>query len=244
MSTTSHTLTVNGLQVEVVRKTIKNLHLAVYPPDGRVRVAVPRHITDDNVRLAVIAKLPWIKRHQARFMGQPRQSSREYVTGESHYFWGKRYRLNLIEQAGRQWVEVQNRTTINLHVHKESNVATRQRIMTEWYRQQLKESIPELITKWEKITDIEVGDWRVKKMKTKWGSCNATDGRIWLNLELAKNPIHCLGYVIVHEMIHLLEQKHDDNFVAHLDKFMPQWQSYRDELNQFPLPSLGRGRLK
>jgi predicted metal-dependent hydrolase len=234
VSTSSHTITVNGLLVEVVRKEIKNLHLAVYPPDGRVRVAVPKHITDDNVRLAVISKLPWIKRHQAAFLGQPRQSEREYVSGESHYYRGKRYRLNVVEKPGRQWVEIKSRTAIDLYVQN-NNVETRQRVMTEWYRQNLKESIPALIEKWQGITGIEVRSWHVKKMKTKWGSCNADDGRIWLNLELAKKPIHCLEYVLVHEMTHLLERKHNDVFLDHLDHFMPQWQNYRAELNQFIL---------
>jgi len=235
LSTNSHSITVNGLKVEVVRKGIKNLHLAVYPPHGRVRVAVPMHVTDDNVHLAVISKLPWIKRHQACFLGQPRQSERNYVSGESHYYRGKRYRLNVIEQPGLQWVEIKNRTTINLHVHGGSTTEQRHRIMTEWYRMHLKESIPELVEKWQTSTGIEINDWRVKRMKTKWGSCNASSRRIWLNLELAKKPAHCLEYVIVHEMIHLLERKHNDAFIAHLDRFMPQWQNYRAELNQFVL---------
>jgi predicted metal-dependent hydrolase len=235
VNTSSHTITVNGMPVEVVRKDIKNLHLAVYPPHGRVRVAVPMHVTDDNVRLAVISKLPWIKRHQNAFLGQPRQSEREYVSGESHYYRGKRYRLNVVEQPGRQWVEIRSRTAIDLHIQKGGGVEARQRVMTEWYRQNLKESMPELIEKWKGITGIEVGSWQVKKMKTKWGSCNASDRRIWLNLELAKKPIHCLEYVIVHEMTHLLERKHNDAFLDHLDHFMPQWQNYRAELNQFIL---------
>ena len=221
--------------MEVVRKGIKNLHLAVYPPDGRVRVAVPDHITDDNVRLAVISKLPWIKRHQASFLGQPRQSARENVSGESHYFRGQRYRLNVIEEPGRQWVEVKNHNVINLHVHKGSDVDIRQRVMIEWYRQQLKETIPALMDKWQSATGIDVSGWRVRQMKTKWGSCNTMDRRVWLNLELAKKPVHCLEYVIVHEMTHLLEHNHNDAFIAHLDRFMPQWQSYRAELNKFVL---------
>lgn len=235
MSTNSHTITVNGLEVEVVRKNIGNLHLAVYPPYGRVRVAVPLHVTDDNVRLAVISKLPWIKRHQACFLGQPRQSERKYISGESHYYRGKRYRLNVIEQPGPQRVEIKNRAVLNLYVHPGRGVEDRQRIMTEWYRLRLKESIPPLSKKWQEKTGIEVNDWRVKWMKTMWGSCNASAGRVWLNLELAKKPIHCLEYVIVHEMIHLRERKHNDAFMAHLDRFMPSWQSYRAELNQFIL---------
>ena len=235
MTTNSHVITVGGLEVEVVRKGIKNLHLAVYPPEGRVRVAVPKHITDDNVRLAVISKLPWIKRHQACFLGQPRQSDREYVSGESHYFRGKRYRLNVIEEPRRQWVEVKNHQVINLYVHKGSDIERRQQVMIEWYRQQLKETLPALMGKWQSATGIDVSDWRVKRMKTKWGSCNVTERRVWLNLELAKKPIHCLEYVIVHEMTHLIERNHNDAFIDHLDRCMPLWQSYREELNQFVL---------
>ena len=235
MTTDSYILTINNLRVQVVRKAIKNLHLAVYPPDGRVRVAVPRHITDENIRLVVVSKLLWIKRHQAIFLGQPRQSNREYVSGESHYYKGDRYRLNLIECTGRQKVELKNSSRINLYARKESNVMVRQRILTEWYRQQLKEILPELIEKWEKSTGIQINEWRIKKMKTRWGSCNPSNKRIWINLELIKKPIHCLEYVLVHEMIHVLESQHNEKFIAYLDKFMPQWKIYRDELNNFIL---------
>ena len=235
MTTDSYILTINNLRVQVVRKAIKNLHLAVYPPDGRVRVAVPWHITDENIRLVVVSKLLWIKRHQAIFLGQPRQSNREYVSGESHYYKGDRYRLNLIECTGRQKVELKNSSRINLYARKESNVMVRQRILTEWYRQQLKEILPELIEKWEKSTGIQINEWRIKKMKTRWGSCNPSNKRIWINLELIKKPIHCLEYVLVHEMIHVLESQHNEKFIAYLDKFMPQWKIYRDELNNFIL---------
>ncbi len=235
MNTSNHSITVRGLKVDIVRKDIKNLHLAVYPPAGRVRVAIPLHISDDNVRLAVVSRLPWIKKQQQRLRNQPRQSVRKYVTGESHYFNGKRYRLHVEKSAEGRGVKIKNRTTITLYAGKNSTTESRRRIMTEWYRQELKKSLTPLIEKWQKIVGVEVSEWRVKRMKTKWGSCNAIAGRIWLNLELAKKPTICLEYIVVHEMVHLLEPSHNETFTAYMDKFMPNWRICRDTLNGSPI---------
>ncbi|MBT1073964.1 M48 family metallopeptidase [Geobacter grbiciae] len=235
MSTEAHHIRISGITVEVVRKDIKNLHLGVYPPNGRVRVAAPMAVNDDAVRLAVIGKLGWIKRHRARFAGQERQSSREYVTGESHYLQGRRYRLNVVNQPGPARVSIRNRTTIDLFVPEGSDTARRERIMVAWYRRQLKEQIPPLLEKWEETVGVRAAAWGVKRMKTKWGACNTTARRIWLNLELAKKPAHCLEYIVVHELVHLLERPHSDRFTALMDRFMPQWRLYRDELNRAPL---------
>ncbi len=221
--------------MEIVRKDIKNLHLGVYPPHGRVRVAAPLAVNDDAVRLAVIGKLGWIKRHRAKFAGQERQSLREYVTGESHYFQGRRYRLNVVYQAVPTRVNIRNRSTIDLFVPEGSDTARRERVMVEWYRRQLKEQIPPLLEKWEETIGIQAAAWGVKRMKTKWGACNTTARRIWLNLELAKKPVHCLEYIVVHELVHLMERPHSDRFMALMDRFMPQWRLYRDELNRAPL---------
>jgi predicted metal-dependent hydrolase len=228
-------ITVNGIKVEIVRKHIKNLHLAVYPPEGRVRVAVPLHITDENVRLAVINKLGWIRKQQSRFMSQPRQSKREYVTGESHFFRGKRYRLDVVEQPGRQRVEVNSLTRITLYVQRGKDSASRQRVLEQWYRQQLKAVLPSLVKKWEEKIGVYVNECKVKKMRTRWGSCNPLYRRIWLNLELAKKPVDCLEYVIVHEILHLLEPSHNDNFVALMNRYLPKWRFYKDELNKYPV---------
>jgi len=228
-------MVVNNISVDVVRKNIKNLHLAVYPPNGRVRVAVPLRMNDDAVRLAVISRLAWIKRHQTKFAGQERQSAREFVTGESHYFQGRRYRLNVEYRKGIPSVSIRNNTTIDLIVRDGSDRTHRLRVLTEWYRKQIKEQIPPLIEKWKPVMNVSVAEWGVKQMKTKWGTCNVKARRIWLNLELAKKPVHCLEYIIVHEMLHLLERKHNDRFKALMDKFMPLWKSYRVELNQAPL---------
>jgi hypothetical protein len=230
-----HQITINDLVVDVVRKDIKNLHLAVYPPDGRVRVAAPLLVDDEAVRLAVISKLAWIKRQRAKFQGQERQSAREYVYRESHYYWGNRYLLNVVYHDAPPQVVVRNKTTLDLFVRPESDTAQRERALLAWYRQQLKAAIPPLISKWEPIIGVDVADWGVKRMKTKWGSCTIEARRIWLNLELVKKPPRCLEYITVHEMVHLLERLHNERFVAYMDEFMPQWRLFRDELNQAPL---------
>lgn len=221
--------------MDVVRKKIKNLHLGVYPPVGRVRVATPLHINDEAVRLFIISRLTWIKRQQAKFEQQERQSAREMVTGESHYFQGQRYLLDVIYHAGSPAVAIRNNRVMELRVRPGSDTSARERILQDWYRRQLKAQIPPLIAKWETILDVEVAEWGVKKMKTRWGTCNIEARRIWLNLELVKKPAHCLEYIIVHEMVHLLERHHNERFTAYMSRFMPLWPHYRAELNQAPL---------
>ena len=226
---------VSGITVQVVRKDIKNLHLGVHPPEGHVRVAVPFHVSDERVRLAVIDKLSWIKRQQAEFREQPRQSEREMVAGESHYLWGRQYRLEVIERPGKHRVEVRGNNRLLLHVSPAASLETRQRVFTEWYRQQLKDCLPKLLAKWQKKIAVTPNDWGVKKMKTKWGSCNIEAKRIWLNLELAKKPPECLEYILVHELVHLLERKHNERFKGYMDQFMPNWRIHRETLNTSPL---------
>jgi predicted metal-dependent hydrolase len=235
MITENHKITVNGLPIYVVRKAIKNLHLGVYPPHGRVRVAAPLRVSDNAVRLAVIGKLGWIKRQRARFDNQPRQSEREMVSGESHYFLGQRYRLRVINYDGRATVIVRNNWKMELHARRELNAGQRQRALQGWYRQQLKELIPPLLQRWQSKLDVQVNEWAIKKMKTKWGACNVEARRIWLNLELAKKPKRCLEYIIVHELVHLLERHHNDTFTGLMNEFLPQWQQCRNELNGAPL---------
>jgi hypothetical protein len=230
-----HQITVNNFVVDVVRKDIKNLHLAVYPPHGRIRVAAPLRVNDEAIRLFTISRLTWIKRQQAKFAGQERQSAREFVSGESHYYQGNRYLLNVVYQKGTPTVRIRNNKTIDIFVRPDSDTTERERILISWYRQQLKAEIAPLITKWEAIIGIKVAEWSIKQMKTKWGTCNIKARRIWLNLELIKKPVHCLEYIIVHEMIHLLERHHNERFVAYMNNFMPLWQHYREELNRAPL---------
>lgn len=230
-----HQITVNGLPVSIVRKAIKNLHLGVYPPDGRVRVAAPLAVSDEAVRLAVIGKLGWIKRQRAKFQAQPRQSRREMVRGESHYFLGQRYRLRVIHGQGAAKVVLRRPSALELHVRPEATIEQRERLLQRWYREQLKQLIPPLIEKWQTILGVEAADWGIKKMKTKWGTCNIEARRIWLNLELAKKPVQCLEYIVAHELVHLIERHHNERFVALMNQYLPQWQLHREELNAAPL---------
>jgi predicted metal-dependent hydrolase len=235
MNTEQHKITVSGLQVEVVRKNIKNLHLGVYPPAGRVRVAVPLRVSNEAVRLAVVGKLGWIRRQQARFEQQPRQSAREMVSGESHYFCGQRYRLRVyvVDEPAR--VVINGKSIIELHVRLGASAQTRKQAMMNWYRRHLKKAIPPLLEKWQKRLGVRVSACGIKKMKTKWGTCNAEAGRIWINLELAKKSADCLEYVVLHELVHLLVRRHGDRFVEIMDECLPRWRSLRAELNGMPL---------
>ena len=235
MSTETNRITVGGLTVEVVRKDIKNLHLGVYPPRGWVRVAAPLAVSDDAVRLAVFGKLGWIKRRQAQFAAQPRQSRREMVSGESHYFLGRRYRLRVHEHDGPAIVALHGATYIDLYVRPGTTREQRELVLRRWYRARLKALIPPLVEQWQRILDVQVAAWGVKRMKTKWGSCNVAARRIWFNLELAKKPERRLEYIVAHELAHLRERRHDERFIALLDHHMPRWRELRDELNRAPL---------
>ncbi len=228
-------ITVSGISVKLVRKDIKNLHLAVYPPDGHVRVAVPKHVTDDNVRLAVVSKLSWIKRQQQDFKYQPRQSERAYVSGECHYYFGKRCRLEVIEREGKPEIKLLKSGKLKMFVKPASTVDAKEKLLNEWYRYELKRAVPELLDKWQPIIDKEVAYWGIKKMKTKWGSCNIEQSRIWLNLELAKKPPECLEYILVHELVHLHERNHNERFKKLLEGFLPDWRTRVSALNAAPL---------
>ncbi len=235
MGSPKATITVNGIDVQIVRKSIKNLHLAVYPPNGHVRVAVPEHVSDDNVRLAIVSKLKWIKRQQQEFENQPRQSERQYISGECHYVFGKRYRLELIERDRKPEVQMLKSGRLKLFVRPEATVESKEKILNTWYRDELKKVIPELLEKWQPIIGKTASDWGVKKMKTKWGSCNIDQRRIWLNLELAKKPPECLEYILVHELVHLYERNHNQRFLELLDQFLPNWRTNKKTLNTSPL---------
>lgn len=231
MTTEAFQIIVSDLVVDVVRKEIKNLHLAVYPPLGKVRVAAPLRMSDEAIRLALISRMVWIKRQRSQFEAQARQTEREYVSGESHYFQGKCYRLHVVYQKGAPQVCIRNKSIIELLVREGSGREQREAVLTQWYRRYLKEQVPVLIAKWEPVVGVKVADWGIKRMKTKWGTCNPKVGRIWLNLELAKKSIQCVEYVIVHELVHLLEANHGESFIAHMTRVMPQWKSFREELN-------------
>ncbi len=235
MSTERKTIRVGILAVQIHRKAIKNLHLGVYPPNGRVRVAAPLAVSDHAIRLAVINKLGWIKKQQTQFARQPRQSKREMVSGETHYFQGRAYRLRVVEGDVGPRVQIKNSSTLILFLKEKSGVIDRDFVLQAWYRDRLKEMIPRLLEKWQPILGVRVAEWGIRKMKTKWGSCNSDARRIWLNLELVKKPVPCLEYLLVHELAHLLERKHNDRFLSILDKAMPKWRAHRQELNAAPL---------
>ncbi len=231
----NYQLSIGNLEVDVVRKDIKNMHLAVYPPTGRVRIAAPLRIGDEAVRLFAISKISWIRKHQRSFLAQDRQPPRQFKERESHYFQGKRYLLRIIEQETPPKVVFKTKTYIDLYVRPNSTTEQRQIIINEWYRAELKKLIQPIIDKWEKQIGVAVNDWQVKQMKTKWGTCNIEKKRIWINLELAKKPLHCLEYIVVHEMIHFLERHHNERFMNLMEKYMPQWMFYKEELNRLPV---------
>ena len=234
MSTTNAYLTVGGIDVDVVYKEIKNLHIGVYPPMGRVRVAAPEQLDDDQVRLAVVNRLTWIKRQREQLQDAQRQTIREMVTGESHYVWGSRLRLNVIERPGRAHLTVDGARLL-LYVPERTSTEHRRELLDRWYRNQLRGAIPQVISKWQPRVDVAVPKWSIRRMKTKWGSCNRKTGHIWFNVELAKKHPECLEYIVVHEMTHVLERGHSERFTMLMDKAMPDWRSRRDQLNEAPL---------
>ncbi len=230
MNTNSQTITVSDIAVEIVRKNIKNIHLTVQPPEGNVRISVPRHVTHENVRLMIVSKLNWIRKKQAAFRIQPRQTPRKYVTGEIHYYRGERYILEVKEKHGKHRLSITNNDKMLLTVSPGTSMKNRALVVNNWYREQLKDIIPGLIDKWEPIIGRQVKDWGIKKMKTRWGSCNIREHRIWLNLELAKKSPECLEYVLVHELVHLHERYHNENFKRLMDKYYPNWRHSRELL--------------
>jgi predicted metal-dependent hydrolase len=227
-------MTVRGIDIDVIYKDIKNLHIGVYPPHGRVRVAAPVRLDDDRVRLAVIQRLPWIKKQRAQLRSAERQTKREMITGESHYVWGIRHRLKVVERSGRAHVEIDGERLL-LYVPTGTDNEARLAILQQWERAQLRDRIPGLIEKWEPVVGRTVPKWSIRRMKTKWGSCNRESGHVWFNLELAKKHPDCLEYIVVHEMTHLLERNHGERFIALMDQFMPDWRLLRDNLNKAPL---------
>lgn len=226
--------------IDVVQKDIKNLHLSVYPPAGKVKIAAPSRMSLDTIRIYAISKISWIKKQQAKFAKQERIAPREYINRESHYYAGKRYLLEVIEKDAPQKV-ILKQSTLQLQVRPGTDISKRKEVVEQWYRERLKEQIPLLIAKWEKKMGVVVAEFGVKKMKTKWGTCNIEAHRIWLNLELAKKPPLCLEYIVVHEMVHLLERNHNDRFTKYMDNFLPEWRHYREELNRLPISHVDWG---
>ncbi len=226
-------IVVSNIEIEIQKKKIKNMHLSVLPPDGKVRISAPVNTKDEAIKLFAITKIGWIKRQIDKFENQQRQTKREYVSGESHYVWGRRYRME-IGHDYRNNIEIKGNKLI-LTVRESSTTQQREKVMTEWYREQLKKKLPELVRKWEGIIGVQAESFRIKNMLTRWGTCNIKDKRIWINLQLAKKPIECLEYVVVHELVHLLEKSHNSVFVEYMDKYLPDWRVKKDLLNSFIL---------
>lgn len=223
---------ISNLNITILKKDIKNLHLNILPPDGKIRVSVPKRMGDESVRFFVISKLSWIQKHVNRFREQPRETPREYVTGESHYFKGERYLLNIIEYDGKPSIEINNKKYINFYLKNSTDIEQEKKIFLLWQREELRKELSGIFIKWQEITGVSANGWRIKQMKTKWGTCNPSAKRIWINLELVKKPVYCIEYIVVHELVHLLEKNHNKRFAAYMDKFMPEWKIYKKELNE------------
>lgn len=222
------------LGVDVTRKDIKNVHLSVHPPTGRVSISAPTHMDLETVRLFAISKLDWIKSQQEKIRSQDRETPREYLERESHYLWGKRYLLE-VDEKDRPPAVTLVRNRLILSVRPGTDTEKREAILEEWYRVQLKAAIPPLTEKWQKLLGVEVEAYYVRRMKTKWGSCSPGRQTIRLNTELAKKPRECLEYLVVHEMVHLLEPTHNKRFVSLMDHYFPHWRQVRDLLNSLPV---------
>lgn len=220
--------------VDVVLKDIKNVHLSVHPPTGRVRISAPSRMSLDTIRVFAISKLSWIRQQQKRLRDQARETPREYLDHESHYVWGRRYLLDVAENEGQPFVVLKHRRMI-LGVRPRTSRAARDDLLSGWYRELVKAEVSDLIAKWEPLVGVRVERVFVQQMKTKWGSCNPRARTIRLNTELAKKPEECLEYIVLHEMVHLLEPRHGERFIALMDRFMPRWQFLRQRLNRLPV---------
>lgn len=235
MSTEIISISASNIEIEVIRKDIKNMHLAVYPPTGRIRLAAPKKTDSEVVRLFAISKIGWIKKHIKNFNEQPRESKKEYISGESHYFFGKRYLIQVIEHDKPNAIKIKGVKTIQLFIRPGTTIEQRAIMLKEWYRKELKKILPAIVAKWEEELRLKCNYWGVKQMRTKWGTCNHSQKRIWLNLELAKKPLICIDYVVLHELLHLIEPNHSENFILLLNKHFPKWKKIRQDLNNLPI---------
>ncbi|MGH8477826.1 MAG: M48 family metallopeptidase [Methylococcales bacterium] len=228
------TIELGEIVVDVVFKDIKNLHLSVYPPDGGVRISAPLRLSLDSVRVFAIAKLGWIRQQRKKMLEQARETPREFLDRESHYVWGKRYLLEVVEHDMAPAVQLKHSRMI-LRIRPGTDEMKKQTIVEAWYREQIKKALAPLIAKWKEPMGVKVARFFVQRMKTQWGSCNPAKRSIRVNTELAKKPRECLEYIVVHEMTHLLEPTHNARFISLLDRYTPQWQFHRDRLNRLPL---------
>lgn len=231
------TIQLGDLVIDVELKDIKNIHLSVYPPSGKVRIAAPERMDLDTIRVFAISKLKWIKKQQEAFKNQERETEREYLTRESHYYLGQRYLLKVIQHDSSPKI-ILKKKEIQMYVRPETTQEKKQEVLDEWYRSELKRIIPPMIENWEEKIGVKSNEYGIKKMRTKWGTCNHDEKRIWLNLELAKKPLECIEYIVVHELLHIIEPSHNQRFISLLDNFMPKWKFFREELNRLPFSHL------
>jgi predicted metal-dependent hydrolase len=227
-------LQIGDLAVEVTQKDIKNVHLSVHPPHGRVSIAAPLHLSITAIRAFAIGKLSWIRQQQRKLQEQERETPREYLDRESHYVWGRRCLLRVVEHDAPPSVEWRHHRLI-LAVRPGMDEGRRADVLQAWYREQLREAAKPLTAEWERRLDVRVNRMFIQRMKTRWGSCNPASHAIRLNTDLAKKPRECLEYILVHELAHLLEPTHNARFVALMDRFLPGWQLRRDQLNRLPV---------
>ncbi|MGL4448579.1 MAG: M48 family metallopeptidase [Shewanella sp.] len=227
-------VTYGDLTFDLQRKAIKNLHINVLPPEGHVRVSAPLNLSDTAIRIAVVRRLLWIRQQQAAFASQARQSERQLCSGESYYLWGRAYRLEVVPSSNVVSVKLQG-GWIKLQAPLTYEAPRRELALQAWYRRLLQQRLPALLAKWEARLQVHAEFVGIKRMKTKWGSCNPDTKRIWLNLELVKKPPECLEFIVVHELVHLLERGHNSRFMALMDLHLPNWREQRTKLNQMPL---------
>lgn len=227
-------LDIADLRIRVTHKAVRNLHLSVNPPDGVVRITAPEWMEAESIRLFAINKLGWIRREQRKMLAQERDTPREYIEDESHFVWGRRYLLHVTEREAAPAVAINGRHLL-LRVRPGASIARREAIVYDWYRAQIRHAVPELLTRWQPRVGREAKRVFVQRMKTKWGSCNAVRGNIRLNSELARKPPKCLEYVLLHELVHLLDPTHGERFVHAMNQLLPGWRDRRALLNRLPV---------
>lgn len=228
------TLQLGEIEVDVVKKDIKNIHLSVYPPTGRVKISAPMRMNLNTIRVYAISKLTWIRQQQGKVNAQERESPREFLNRESHYVWGQRYLLELLEKDAPSRIDLQHSQLI-LQVRPSTPPSRRQEILDEWYREQIKAALPPLLAKWQPRLGVHPNHIYIQRMKTKWGSCSPSTRNIRLNTDLARKPKECLEYILVHELAHLIEPTHNERFTTLMDRTLPNWRTHRETLNTLPL---------
>ncbi len=228
------TIQLGEISIAVRRKDIKNVHLSVHPPHGRVTLSAPRATRLEVARAYAISKLGWIREQRAKLANQARETTRRFINRESHFLWGRRHLMTVVHRDAKPFVALDHKR-ITLTVRPGSHAAKRAQVIHEWHKTLLHEAVPVLIKKWERKLKVEVRGYFLQRMKTKWGGCNHRAGHIRLNTELVKKPRDLLEYVIVHEMVHLIEPTHSDRFITILEKHYPTWREARAELNELPL---------